>query len=112
MHLHITHVLKTELWEKNQDISQWNILETALMPHLQPHYLKSLPSLIESQSIKDELIHVTNFCVNLGAFGAPWIHIQFADGKEECFFGSDRFEIIAHLLNKPWYGPNPSQSKL
>ena len=32
------------------------------------------------------------------------------NGKSEYFFGSDRFDQIAYLINKPYYGPRPSKN--
>ncbi|GAA5923587.1 uncharacterized protein JCM15063_003697 [Sporobolomyces koalae] len=41
-----------------------------------------------------------------GAFGFPWIIVEKEQGGEKhSFFGADRFEHIAFVLNKPWSGP-------
>ena len=37
--------------------------------------------------------------VDAGAFGAPWIILDLPTGRES-YFGSDRFEFIAHQLSK------------
>ncbi|PWZ01860.1 thioredoxin-like protein [Testicularia cyperi] len=43
---------------------------------------------------------------NKGAFGMPWIITTRAkDGKEQAWFGSDRFEQIAAWLHVPYKGP-------
>ncbi|CAL2031727.1 unnamed protein product [Caenorhabditis brenneri] len=43
----------------------------------------------------------TNKGVDLSAYGAPWINVLTADGEEHSFFGSDRFHLIADLLQQP-----------
>ena len=37
------------------------------------------------------------FCVSLQAFGAPYI-VAEVNEKKERFFGSDRFELMAHVI--------------
>jgi glutathione S-transferase kappa 1 len=62
------------------------------------------------QLIKDKLKQNTDDAIKAGAFGAPTIIVTH-NGKDEMFFGSDRFEHIAHLLGKEWCGYNPSSHK-
>lgn len=40
---------------------------------------------------------VASFCL-LQAFGAPTIVTYNEDGKPQMFFGSDRFELMAHVM--------------
>jgi len=40
---------------------------------------------------KDKLLANTQKVLDQGAFGAPWIWVRNGDGKEEPFFGSDRY---------------------
>jgi glutathione S-transferase kappa 1 len=37
-----------------------------------------------------------------GAFGMPWFHVEYK-GKVHKFFGSDRFEVMAHTCVIPPY---------
>jgi 2-hydroxychromene-2-carboxylate isomerase len=39
---------------------------------------------------KDRLLENNTKVLELGAFGAPWMWVRNAQGKEEPFFGSDR----------------------
>jgi glutathione S-transferase kappa 1 len=51
---------------------------------------------------------VTEYAVNeLHSFGAPWIVVENDNGETGVFFGSDRMEVIAHFLKKPYYGVHP-----
>ncbi|KAF7355355.1 Glutathione S-transferase kappa [Mycena sanguinolenta] len=49
-----------------------------------------------------------------GAFGAPWLWVRDATGKEEPFFGSDRFHFVWQYLGLPWKDIEllPKQAKL
>jgi 2-hydroxychromene-2-carboxylate isomerase len=53
-----------------------------------------------SAETKETLKKVTERAVTAyGAFGAPWIVVDTADGKTHAFFGSDRFDQIEHVLS-------------
>ena len=49
--------------------------------------------------------------VDKGIFGSPSMLISGLsssnDGDEELWFGSDRFEQLAHFAKLPWHGPDP-----
>jgi glutathione S-transferase kappa 1 len=40
---------------------------------------------------KDRLLANTQKVLDQGAFGAPWMWVRSSAGKEEPFFGSDRY---------------------
>lgn len=68
----------------------------------------------ESIEIKAFLESTTVFASSKGCFGAPFMIVKDSNGKEDCFYGSDRFEQIAMFLSKPYLGYRPfeKQSKL
>lgn len=47
---------------------------------------------------KDRLLANTKDALEKGAFGAPWLWVRNGEGKEEPFFGSDRFHFIWRFL--------------
>ncbi|XP_071986148.1 glutathione S-transferase kappa 1-like isoform X2 [Engystomops pustulosus] len=47
----------------------------------------------------------------LQLFGMPSIVAHIND-KPELFFGTDRFELLAHRLGEKWLGPVPQKSEL
>ncbi|EER15024.1 conserved hypothetical protein [Perkinsus marinus ATCC 50983] len=58
---------------------------------------------------KAELTDTTSEALEkYNAFGAPTIVVHVC-GKPHMFFGSDRWEHIAFLLNKDYYGINPAR---
>ncbi|KAH8595761.1 putative glutathione S-transferase kappa 1 [Bisporella sp. PMI_857] len=54
------------------------------------------------QEWKDKLTNNTKDVLEKGAFGAPWMWVRNAEGKEEPFFGSDRFHFMWEFLGLPW----------
>ncbi|KAF8204182.1 hypothetical protein K438DRAFT_550135 [Mycena galopus ATCC 62051] len=63
---------------------------------------------------KDTLLDNTKKVLDQGAFGAPWMWVRNAHGKEEPFFGSDRFHFMWQYLGLPWTDIEllPRQAKL
>jgi len=51
---------------------------------------------------KDKLLANTQKVLDLGAFGAPWMWVRNSEGKEEPFFGSDRFHFVWMFLGVPF----------
>ncbi|TGO77172.1 hypothetical protein BELL_0120g00250 [Botrytis elliptica] len=47
---------------------------------------------------KNKLLGNTKDALEKGAFGAPWMWVRNAEGKEEPFFGSDRFHFMWRFL--------------
>ena len=45
----------------------------------------------EEKEWKQKLLANTKKVLDQGAFGAPWIWVRNGEGKEEPFFGSDRY---------------------
>jgi 2-hydroxychromene-2-carboxylate isomerase len=58
--------------------------------------------------VKRLLTARTDAAIAEGAFGAPTIVVHQPGGRKDMFFGSDRLELIAFTIKKPWHGPNPS----
>lgn len=62
---------------------------------------------------RESLRQHTDRALELKAFGSPvFLFDSPSSPDKHLFFGSDRFEQIAHLFNLPWYGPNPDRSRL
>jgi glutathione S-transferase kappa 1 len=71
------------------------------------------PSLANSIDNKGKDIQKSNSdkAISFGAYGSPTFLIaDEQSGQVEMFFGSDRFEQLAYLCGKPWYGPSPPKS--
>merc|ERR1711971_1208097 len=64
---------------------------------------------MKSDEVKEALREVTEEAVDRGAFGAPTMYFNEEGQEEQMFWGSDRFDIIAHCFNKQWLGPDPGK---
>jgi len=72
---------------------------------------EKLISRCNDDKIKQKLTATTQEALDSGAFGAPWIVLD-VDGKQHCFWGSDRLHIIADLIGQDFPGPLIEKSKL
>lgn len=70
--------------------------------------LRTVLKTASSSMIQDRLKENNKNCVERGVFGAPTMFVSdVKNGVEEFMvFGSDRFEQIAHICKKPYYGVN------
>ena len=55
-----------------------------------------------AQRWKDALTANTQTALAQGAFGAPWMWARDGKGKEEPFFGSDRWHFLWEFLGVGW----------
>ena len=63
------------------------------------------------KDVKQELIDKTNQAIEAGAFGAPTFIVKTAGSDDtHMFFGSDRFESMAAILNLPYPGLAPKHA--
>lgn len=89
-------------WEysfvKHIDISKPEGLAQMLGEHFDEKEVKEIMRLMSTKEYKDKLTQNTEKALKLGAFGAPWFWVRNAEGKEEPFFGSDRFAFMWRFL--------------
>lgn len=106
----VSRELWRRIWSEDKDITQPESLsEAAKKAGLTDGEIEEALKLYTSQEIKDKLKHSTEEALNYGAFGFPML-ICHIDGKPEMFFGSDRFELMAHCIGEKWLGPKPQSS--
>ncbi|KAJ5333860.1 uncharacterized protein N7506_007643 [Penicillium brevicompactum] len=55
-----------------------------------------------SPEYKQALTANTQTALDKGAYGAPWFWVRNSEGKEEPFFGSDRFAFMWQYLGLPF----------
>nr|XP_023648541.1 glutathione S-transferase kappa 1 isoform X1 [Paramormyrops kingsleyae] len=86
------------VWCRDEDITlPASLSEATLKAGLPAREVEELLQLAASEKIKDKLKSVTQEALDYGAFGFPLI-VCHVDGKREMFFGSDRFELMAHCI--------------
>ncbi|XP_033897968.2 glutathione S-transferase kappa 1 [Acipenser ruthenus] len=106
----VSRELWRRIWSKDQDITTPESLQEAgEKAGLPADQLQRLLGLAVSQEVKEKLKLVTQEALNHKAFGFPLI-VAHVDGRPEIFFGSDRFELLAHLLGEKWLGPVPQET--
>ncbi|XP_012684590.1 glutathione S-transferase kappa 1 [Clupea harengus] len=104
----VSRELWKRIWSKDQDITQpASLTEAGLKAGLSASEVEELLKLAQSKPIKDKLKNTTQEALEYGAFGFPLI-VCHVDGKPEAFFGSDRFELLAHCIGEKWVGPQPN----
>ncbi|XP_051722024.1 glutathione S-transferase kappa 1 [Ctenopharyngodon idella] len=103
----VSRELWKRIWSTDQDITQpASFTEAGLKAGLSTNEVEEILNLAKSQPIKDKLKSVTQEALDYQCFGFPCI-VCHMNGKAEVFFGSDRFELMAHCIGEKWVGPQP-----
>lgn len=104
----VSRELWRRIWSQDKDITKpESISEAAMKAGLSASEIEELLKFSTSKEIKDKLRSSTQEALNHRAFGFPLV-VCHVNGKEEIFFGSDRFELMAHCIGEKWVGPQPS----
>ncbi|KAI4896917.1 hypothetical protein NFI96_031610 [Prochilodus magdalenae] len=106
----VSRELWNRIWSTDQDITlPASLSEAGLKAGLSASEVEELLKLAKSQPIKDKLKNATAEAMDHKAFGFP-LTVCHVDGKKEVFFGSDRFELMAHIIGEKWLGPQPEKA--
>ncbi|KAG9484917.1 hypothetical protein GDO78_008168 [Eleutherodactylus coqui] len=108
----VSRELWLRIWSEDKDITEpESILQAAKKAGMREDLAKKLLSTITSPEVKSKLKETTDKALEYGVFGMPSI-VAHINGRPELFFGSDRFELLAHMLGEKWLGPVPQKSRL
>ncbi|PNI99906.1 GSTK1 isoform 6 [Pan troglodytes] len=92
---------------QNEDITEpQSILAAAEKAGMPAEQAQGLLEKIATPKVKNQLKETTEAACRYGAFGLP-ITVAHVDGQTHMLFGSDRMELLAHLLGEKWMGPVP-----
>lgn len=106
----VSRELWKRIWSEDKDITESaSLSEAALKAGLSDSEIKEALEMSTSKAIKDKLKSSTQEALDHGAFGFPLV-VCHVNGKPEMFFGSDRFELMAHCIGEKWLGPQPNKS--
>ncbi|XP_060080515.1 glutathione S-transferase kappa 1-like [Ylistrum balloti] len=98
-------------WSKDQGIAdEEDIRETCKDIGFPSDLMEDCLQKMKGERVKNRLKQFTTEALNLGAFGAPTI-VTYVNNEREMIFGSDRFPILADMLNEEWMGPLTELSK-
>uniref|UniRef100_F1LGB3 Glutathione S-transferase kappa 1 n=1 Tax=Ascaris suum TaxID=6253 RepID=F1LGB3_ASCSU len=98
------------LWTRNETIHTIDDIRQVAMKISLPN-AEDLITTSNSTLIKETLKKRNNMALKQGCFGAPWIVVHKGE-HEECFFGSDRMHMIAHMIGCKFDGPHIPQHKI
>ncbi|XP_035861847.1 glutathione S-transferase kappa 1 [Sander lucioperca] len=105
----VSRELWRRIWSEDKDITApASLSEAAMKAGLSDSEIKEVLKLSTSKEIKDKLKSTTQCALDHGAFGFPLV-VCHVNGKPEVFFGSDRFELMAHCIGERWLGPQPDK---
>lgn len=90
-------------WSDHEDMSSPDVLVKALSTVLDAEKAKEYVKKADDPDVKAQLLSNTKHALENGAFGLPYICAE-RDGKEEWFFGSDRWHHITRFLGVDWRG--------
>lgn len=106
----VSRELWRRIWSEDKDITEpASLAEAARKAGLSESEIKEVLNTYTSQKIKDKLKSSSEAALEYGAFGFPMV-VCHVNGKPEMFFGSDRFELMAHCIGEKWMGPQPDKS--
>lgn len=108
----VSRELWLRIWSRDEDITQpESILAAATKAGLPAGQAQKLLEMSTSPAVKERLKAATEEVLKYGAFGLPCsvIHV---DNRPQLLFGSDRLELLGHLLGEKWQGPVPASPKL
>ncbi|KAJ5525729.1 HCCA isomerase/glutathione S-transferase kappa [Penicillium frequentans] len=90
------------MYQKNVDVSKPENLAKLLQSHgFSDEDIKKILAAASTPEYKQALTDNTQKALDLGAYGAPWFWVRNSEGKEEPFFGSDRFAYMWQYLGLP-----------
>ncbi|OCT71532.1 glutathione S-transferase kappa 1 L homeolog isoform X1 [Xenopus laevis] len=108
----VSRELWMRIWSEDKDITEpESILEAAKKAGMSADLAKKLIESSALPEVKNKLKQNTEEALKYGAFGMPII-VAHVDGKPHMYFGSDRFELIAHQLGEKWMGPVPHKPRM
>ena len=105
----LSRKLWLRLWSEGEEIGSDEAFKAvALQAGLSSSMAESLCERLSSAEVKTRLKETTQEIVDHGSFGLP-CYTTLLPGfqKPQMFFGSDRLELLAHMMGVQWRGPRP-----
>ncbi|CAH2322750.1 glutathione S-transferase kappa 1 [Pelobates cultripes] len=108
----VSRELWVRIWSEDKDITEpESILEAAKKAGMSVELATKLLQATDKPEVKNALKETTAEALKHGVFGMPSI-VAYINGEPQLYFGSDRFELLAHQLGEKWLGPVPSKPRL
>lgn len=105
----VSRELWMRIWSQDKDITKpESLTEAGLKAGLSSSDIEEALAMATTKEIKEKLKKSSEEALAHGSFGFPMI-VCHVDGRKEMFFGSDRFELMAHCIGEKWLGPQPEK---
>ncbi|XP_053525886.1 glutathione S-transferase kappa 1 isoform X1 [Artibeus jamaicensis] len=103
----VSRELWMRVWSRDEDITDpQSILAAAEKAGMSTQQGQGLLEKTSTPQVKNKLRETTEAACKYGAFGLP-VTVTHLGGQTHMLFGSDRMELLAHLLGEKWMGPVP-----
>ncbi|XP_057589852.1 glutathione S-transferase kappa 1 isoform X1 [Hippopotamus amphibius kiboko] len=103
----VSRELWMRVWSRDEDITEpQSILAAAQKAGMSAGQAQELLGRVSTPQVKNQLKETTEAACRYGAFGLP-VTVVHLDDESHVLFGSDRMELLAHLLGEKWMGPVP-----
>ncbi|XP_059964653.1 glutathione S-transferase kappa 1 isoform X1 [Mesoplodon densirostris] len=103
----VSRELWMRIWSRDEDITEpQSILAAAEKAGMSTGRARELLERVSTPQVKNQLKETTEAACKYGAFGLP-VTVAHLDDETYMLFGSDRMELLAHLLGEKWMGPVP-----
>ncbi|XP_060052727.1 glutathione S-transferase kappa 1 isoform X1 [Erinaceus europaeus] len=103
----VSRELWMRIWSQDEDITEpQSILAAAEKAGLSAEQARGLLEAMSTPKVANQLKKTTEKVCKYGAFGLP-VTVAHVDNQTHMLFGSDRMELLAHLLGEKWMGPVP-----
>ncbi|XP_007954775.1 glutathione S-transferase kappa 1 [Orycteropus afer afer] len=103
----VSRELWMRIWSRDEDITEpQSILAAAQKAGMSAEQAQGALEKLSTPKVKQQLKDTTEAACRYGAFGLP-ITVAHVDGQTHMIFGSDRMELLAHVLGEKWMGPVP-----
>jgi len=80
------------LWQESINLAEADLLLPVLQRVFTQSEAEEILEATKTEEVKAGLLRNTEHAwKDLGAFGAPWFWVRDGEGREEAFFGSDRW---------------------
>ncbi|XP_051704966.2 glutathione S-transferase kappa 1 isoform X2 [Oryctolagus cuniculus] len=94
----VSRELWMRVWSRDEDITEpQSILAAAERAGMSAEDARALLEKTATPQVKNQLMETTEAACRYGAFGLP-VTVAHVDGQTHMLFGSDRMELLAHLL--------------
>ncbi|XP_051819348.1 glutathione S-transferase kappa 1-like isoform X2 [Antechinus flavipes] len=107
----VSRELWMRIWSQDEDITEpKSILIAAEKAGFSEEQAEFLLKKCSTEEVKKKLRDTTTAACRHGAFGLPTIVFN-VNKKSQMLFGSDKLELLAHLIGEQWLGPVPKTVK-